>query len=37
MLVLRANGTMEAFGPRNDIMLRFTRPPVMSVVPGGHP
>ncbi|HEY4077889.1 MAG TPA: type I secretion system permease/ATPase [Rhizomicrobium sp.] len=36
MLVLRANGTMEAFGPRHEIMQRFTRPPVMSVVPGGQ-
>jgi ABC-type protease/lipase transport system fused ATPase/permease subunit len=36
MLVLRANGTMEAFGPCNEIMQRFTKPPVMSVVRGGH-
>ncbi|HEX4177155.1 MAG TPA: type I secretion system permease/ATPase, partial [Rhizomicrobium sp.] len=36
MLVLRANGTMEAFGPCNEIMQRFTKPSVMSVVRGGH-
>ena len=36
MLVLRANGTVEAFGSRAEIMQRFTRPPA-NVVPLTHP
>ena len=43
MLVLRPNGTVEAFGPREEVMQRYTRrgpsaqPNVVSLTPGGMP
>ncbi len=36
MLVLRADGSMSDFGPRADIMQRFTRPAVMPVAMAGR-
>jgi PrtD family type I secretion system ABC transporter len=38
MLVLKANGSVEAFGPRAEVMQRFTRrAPASNVVPLAHP
>jgi ABC-type protease/lipase transport system fused ATPase/permease subunit len=36
MLVLRADGTVEAFGPRAEIMQRFTRPAIMPFATAGR-